>query len=135
MPHIQIFPAQTAYPSREAFAEALGQLRASGEYRLVGGNPIPELPAGSIVLFRYADEVVGEAIVREYVRGAADEARVVLVPGSVRFFKPPLRVEIVQEVIGRDNDLCARGGYCVIDRGLYLKLLAAHVRDRRGEFG
>jgi len=68
VPHIQIFPAQTAYPSREAFAEALGQLRASGEYRLVGGNPIPELPAGSIVLFRYADEVVGEAIVREYRR-------------------------------------------------------------------
>jgi len=135
VPHIQVFPAQAGFPSREAFAESFAQLRASGEYHLTGENAVPELPVGSVVLFRYADEVVGEGVVREYIRGVGDEARVIFAPGSIRFFKPPLLVEIVQEVIGRENDMRAENGYCVIDQGLYLKLLASHVRDRRGEFG
>jgi hypothetical protein len=145
MPHIRIFPAERSFPSREAFAAWLAQLRASGgEYHLM--NAIAELPIGSVVLFRYADEIVGEGVVREYVRrpGAAPsptgeaerhEASVSFAPGSIRFFRPPLPADVIQEVIGRDNDLHSEGGYCIIDRSLYLKLLVAHVRDRVGEFG
>ncbi len=142
MPHIRIFPhSQDEFPSLQTLQTWLmTALKAlGGRYLLQSKNAVADLPAGSIVLFRYGNEIVGEGVVREYKReshtertlaGAVQqyEARVTFAPGSIRLFVPPLAVEELQRIVGDAVPIMVPSGYYIIrDWSVYPKLLAAHI--------
>lgn len=122
-----------------------------GKYLIVNrsvGKPYsPEvLPPGSIVLFRYHDALVAEAVVRCYVREPGQDsedgrdyaAKVIFAPSSIRIYSPPVPVSVLQGIIGGGKDLQGRNSYTlvheiseVVDWTVYPKLLAAHIQ---GEF-
>jgi hypothetical protein len=148
MPHIRIFPhSQEEFPSLDALQTWLmTALKArSGRYLLRSRKAVAELPMGSIVLFRYADDVVGEGVVREYVRESHTgrtltgeeqqyEAQVTFAPDSIRLFAPPVTVEELQRIVGEALPIMIPNGYYIIrDWGVYPKLLAGHV-GRAGAF-
>jgi hypothetical protein len=145
MSHLRIFPhSQNEFPCLDALQTWLmTALRAGGgEYLLRSRNSVADLPAGSIVLFRYGDELVGEAVVREYVRESQTartftgeerhyEARVSFAPSSIRMFSPPIPIEALKVLIrdsGDDKSLTGRNPYYEFTNwAIYPKLLAAHV--------
>jgi len=139
MPHIRIFPHHVkGFPSRDSLTTWLMTcLKArDGEYHLWSANSVAELPAGSVVLFRYANELVGEAVVKRYVReggvgrslsGEEEpyEACVWFTTGSIRLFAPPITIEEVKTLIGESPDIKVERGYYIIrDWSVYPKLLA-----------
>jgi hypothetical protein len=147
MPHIRILPhSQAEFPSRDALTIwLLTALKArAGRYLL--RSPLAELSAGSIVLFRVRNEVVGEAVVREYVRDGEPitdttlagqeqryEAHIDFAPGSIRLFVPPISIETLQQLIGDDPDITvAQGSKIIRDWSLYPKILAKHVATGGG---
>jgi hypothetical protein len=74
-PQIRIFSCGDEFPSPDALVTwLLVALRArGGDYRLRSGNAVAALAAGSFVLFRHGDVIVGEAVVREYTREAGTD--------------------------------------------------------------
>jgi hypothetical protein len=148
MPHIRIFPHSTEeFRSLDLLTTwLLTALKArDGMYRLRSANAVADLKPGSIVLFRHGDVVVGEAVVRAYVREHGTdriltgeeqqyEAVVKFAPDSIRLFAPPVSVQELQQLIGEAPDISVpRGYYAVRNWDVYPKLLAAHV-GRTGAF-
>jgi hypothetical protein len=120
-----------------------------GKYRITSesedsSNRPAELPCGSVVLFRFEDLLVGEAVVHAYSPDpGVDEdsgkkyiARVFFVPSSIRIFCPPIPIKALQVLIGDAKKLTGRNPYYEFtDWTLYPKLLAAHVRGEIREQG
>jgi hypothetical protein len=109
-----------------------------------------DLPAGSIVLFRYHDNLVAEAVVRHYTRepgkdaddGTEYAAKVIFAPSSIRVFSPPVPVTVLQKIINDRKDLSGRNSYTRVEEidgevnwMVYPKLLAAHIRGELPEHG
>src|ERR1700677_1447542 len=70
-PHIRIFPHSRAeFPTKENLTTWLanGLKHRGGQYLLVSRDRVAELPPGSVVLFRYGTDIVGEAVVKESLR-------------------------------------------------------------------
>src|SRR5438067_1623191 len=140
-PHIRVFPCGSEFPSADALVTWLMiALRArGGRYHLRSGDAVADLAPGSVVLFRHGDTIVGEAVVREYVREGGttrsltgqDEpygARVVFAPDTIRVFAPPLGIPDVQRVVGPSPDLTvARTYFSIRDWSVYPRLLAVHL--------
>jgi hypothetical protein len=120
-------------------------LRAlNGRYLLRSRNAVADLLPGSVILFRYGEVIVGEAVVRQYDRELPQveritertltgqvqdyEARVLLAPGSIRLFSPPIGVNELQRIVGSSPDLTVpRGYYAIREWSVYPRLLATHI--------
>lgn len=148
MPHIRIFPcSQEEFVSEGAFQTWLmTSLKAGGgTYLLRSDSRVADLAPGSIVLFRYEDHLVGEGVVREYVKEAHTsrtlageerqyEARVTFALGSIRMFTPPMKIEELQQIVGEAIQINSRMPYYAIRSwDTYPRLLAAHI-GRAGAF-
>ena len=103
-PQVRIFAHSSKdYPTKDdLMAWLLNGLRGrGGEYRLTTAHRVKYLPPGSVVLFRYADEIVGEAVVskeKEIVSGEEYAAQVTLAPSSIRLYSPPLPINRIQQL-------------------------------------
>src|SRR5205807_1304193 len=101
MQHIRIFPhSQKEFPSLDSLMIwLLNALRGKGGvYNLRSADSIKDLPSGSVVLFRYGHNIVGEAVVwkekevyseklKERTLSGEDEeyeAQVTFAPSSIR---------------------------------------------------
>jgi hypothetical protein len=143
MSHIRIFPhSQKEFPSRDFLMTwLLTSLRGlGGVYHLRTAAAVDELPAGSVVLFRHGHEVIGEAVVlkgkevfAEPVKGrtlsseeVSYEARVTFAPSSVRLYAPPLPVDLLQPLTGKDLKQYA-GSYTKLNWDVYPRILEAVV--------
>ncbi len=143
-PHIRIFPhAQEEFPSLDTLTTWLltGLKARGGRYLLRNRDAVAELPPGSLVLFRYGQVVVGEAVVIEHSRdstvsertlaGDAQEygASVLFSPSSIRLYAPPVDVDEQQRLIGDSPNISiAVPKYKIEDWGLYPRLLAHVVK-------
>ena len=142
-PHIRIFPhSQKEFPSRDTLTTWLltGLKARGGRYLLVSKDAVAELPPGSVVLFRYGQVVVGEALVIEYSRDspvgdrnlAGDdqgyEACIWFSPSSIRVYAPPVGIEALQSFIGESPNIVpsAQPYFKIEDWNVYPRLLA-HV--------
>src|SRR6266487_6319741 len=122
-PQIRIFPhSKEEFPSEDSLRTwLLTALRGrGGVYYLLNRDAVRDLPPGSIVLFRYGQKIVGEAVVRkekEPFNGTSRtlagkeeeyEAQVTFPSSSIRLYAPPLPVENID----CDRDLVTfAGGY------------------------
>ena len=149
---IRIFPnARREFETQAELASWLiTGLKANGGKYLItsasadSSNRPRELPCGSVVLFRFKDLLLGEAVVHDYSNeSGVDEddnepyiARVFFVPSSIRIFSPPIPIKALQALIG-DAKGVTRGNpyYEFTDWAIYPKLLAAHVRGEIREQG
>src|SRR5262249_37777561 len=103
-----------------------------GVYHLRNANAVKDLPRGSVVLFRYGDGIVGEAVVCKgkvtfsekktdrTLTGVEAEygAEVTFVPSSIRLYAPPLPVEKLQPHLDKDVVKYA-GAYTDLDWSIY----------------
>jgi hypothetical protein len=143
-PHVRIFPhSQDEFRSRDELTTwLLTAFNAGGSrYLLRSREAVAELPPGSIVLFRFGNDIVGEGVVRAYSRLPAAvtdqtpageqrtyEARVDFAPGSTRLFAPPIPVESLQRLIGESHNIrVARTYHIIPEWSVYPQILAAHV--------
>ena len=143
MPHIRIFPHnQKEFPDRDILTMWLltGLKARGGKYLLVNKNAVAKLPPGSLVLFRYGQLVVGEAVVNEYSRDYSSvkdrnlageyqkyEAYVRFSPSSIRVYAPPVDIKVLQSFIGESPNISVPRTYHKIkDWKVYQRLLA-HV--------
>jgi hypothetical protein len=139
-PHIHIFPhSQKEFPSRDTLTTwLLTGLKARGGKYFLSRDAVAELPPGSLVLFRYGQLVVGEAVVIEHSRelsgdrnGDDDqeyEACVRFSPSSIRIYSPPVRIEDLQSFVGESPNLSpsAQPYFKIENWNVYPRLLA-HV--------
>lgn len=144
-PHIRILPHnQEEFASIDKLTSwLLTSLRArGGRYNLRSRNAIAELPNGSIVLFRYGHNIVGEAIVAGYFRESSIdrtltgkefnyEAYIVFSQTSIRVYAPPLPIKKLQRIIGESLDITtsAQPYYKIEDWNIYPGLLAEIVES------
>jgi hypothetical protein len=142
-PHIRIFPhSKEEFPSLDMLTTwLLTALKArGGRYLIRSASSIADLPSGSIVLFRYGQVIVGEAVVCQYVKDATRnrtvlgqetryEGYVELSESSIRVFVPPLPVDELQGLLGERMNITtsAQPYYKLEDWTIYPRLLAAHV--------
>lgn len=152
-PHIRIFPHDTKEEFRsidQLTSWLLTGLRArGGMYHLKSAGAVADLPRGSLVLFRYGNVIVGEAIVWKEkelenmkdrtVSGemAEYEAKVTFAPSSIRLYSPPLPCDFVQtamKALGDDKDFVKfAGAYTKLENwSIYGSILAEVVS--RGTF-
>src|SRR5262245_6162740 len=116
---VRIFPhSQKEFPSEDSLITWLltGLRGRGGVYHLRHADAVKDLPAGSVVLFRYGHRIVGEAVVckgketlAEKVKdrtltGEEEEygARVTFAPSSIRLYAPPLPVATLQQLLNKD---------------------------------
>lgn len=93
------------------------------------------------MLFRHSDFIVGEAIaiecdsntsVSRMLNGKKREyeATITFAPSSVRLFSPPIRIELLQSIIGSSPKIVtARNNYyCIPDLSVHPRLLYEHLK-------
>jgi hypothetical protein len=136
-PQVRIFPhSKKEFPSVDHLrAWLLNGLRGRGGlYHLRAKDAVAELPPGSIVLFRYGKEIVGEAVVRkgkELIQLKAKdatqsgeeeeyEAQVTFAPSSICLYAPPLTEEQIQT---QKNIITYKGAYVELDWMTYACIL------------
>ncbi len=135
--HVRIFPhSQDEFRSEDNLRTWLltGLRGRGGVYHLRGAHPVKELPAGSVVLFRYGNRIVGEAVVvKEWEtllkpleertltgEEVLYESQVTFSPSSVRLYAPPVPVEQLR----LDKDIVTSGRqYPRLDWGDYALVL------------
>lgn len=140
MQTMRIFPHDPAvFPSVDDLTTwLLTALKAKGgKYRVLGTAPqaVPaNLLQGSVVLFRYADLIVGEAVVLDYIIPAPIEetaeqclAIAIFAPSSIRLYSPPVDVERLSELIGGKPDISVHRTYHSIENWTVYPKLLAHV--------
>jgi hypothetical protein len=139
-PQIRIFPhSREEFPSDDLLRIwLLNALRGrGGRYRLrslKGGKP-QALPPGSIVLFRYADDIIGEAVVQKDIEKESGternlwtgkdveyEALVTFAPSSIRLYAPAVSVQKIQKYVGKDITTAANA-YVELDWNAYASVL------------
>jgi hypothetical protein len=137
---VRIFPhSQQEFPSEDSLLTwLLTALRGrGGVYLLRNANAVKDLPAGSVVLFRYGQNIVGEAIVSKgkevfpekltdrTLTGKEAEygAQVTFVPSSIRLYAPPLPVERLQEHLREKDVVKYAAAYTDLEWSIYAKVL------------
>ncbi|HXC44818.1 MAG TPA: hypothetical protein VNY51_15010 [Candidatus Dormibacteraeota bacterium] len=112
-----------------------------GVYHLTSADAVADLPPGSIVLFRYGHEIIGEAVVRKgketgsvtgrTLLGEDGEyaARVTFAPSSIRLYSPPLPVKQIQQYTEKDISSSAQP-YYKLDWCVYGRILKEVVSRR-----
>lgn len=144
-PHIRIFPhSQEEFASIDTLTTwLLTGLRArGGRYRLRSRDALAELPIGSIVLFRYGNKIVGEAIVAGYFRESSIDrtlageefeykAYIMFSQTSIRVYAPPVPTKKLQAILGDSLDITksAIPYYKIEDWTIYPRLLAEIVES------
>lgn len=143
IPQVRIFPhSQEEFPSKDLLmAWLLNGLRGrGGEYHLASADSVADLPPGSIVLFRYGNEIVGEAVVwkekETFPEGKKGKnllgqegqygAQVTFAPSSIRLYSPPLLVDKIQSQLDRlqvKKDLSGARPYYLLDWNTYGHIL------------
>jgi len=144
-PHIRIFPhSKEEFPSVDSLTTWLlnGLKARGGTYHMRSSKAVKDLEAGSIVLFRYHDKIVGEGVVSNYIKGAASdktiagedveyEARTVFSPSSIRVYSPPVDIEALQSLIGDQPNIVpsAQPYFIINDWSVYPRLLALVIQQ------
>ncbi len=148
-PHIRIFPhSQEEFPFEDDLtAWLLTALRGGGGvYHLRRADRVKNLPPGSLVLFRYGQKLVGEAVVRKgkevfseklKIRALSGkevkyEAQVTFAPSSIRLYAPPIAVQQIQPYIKEKDLMKYAGVYVKLDWAIYARILAEVIS--RGVF-
>ena len=137
---IRIFPH-----SREEF-EADDELRTwlhnglrlrDGKYYLRSIQPVGlgKNPPGTLVLFRFDKEILGEAVVKEDVvkverqRGDVEyEGMIKFEASSIRIYRKPIKVEYLEKLTGRDLSV-AKTYFKFDDWNIYHRILEEAVKD------
>jgi hypothetical protein len=142
---VRIFPhSQTEFPSEDSLLTwLLTSLRGrGGVYLLRNPNAITDLPPGSVVLFRYGQKIVGDAIVwrgketfSEKVKDrtltgedAEYGAQVTFVPSSIRLYAPALPVSRLQPHLTKDVVNYAPA-YTILEWSVYAVVLQEVVSN------
>jgi hypothetical protein len=143
-PQVRIFPhSQTEFPSKDLLMTWLliGLRGRGGVYHLTSADAVASLPPGSIVLFRYGHEIIGEAVVRKgkEVQRAGGRtllgddgeyaAQVTFAPSSIRLYSPPLPVKQIQQHTEKDISSSAQP-YYKLDWDVYGHILKEVVSGR-----
>jgi hypothetical protein len=132
---VRIFPhSQQEFPSEDSLLIWLltGLRGRGGVYHLRNADAVKDVPPGSVVLFRYGNRIVGEAVVRKgkevfpekvkdrTLTGEEAEygAQVTFVPSSIRLYAPPLPVDRLQPHLNKDVVKYA-GAYTELEWGMY----------------
>jgi hypothetical protein len=132
---VRIFPHSTKeFPSEDNLVAWLltGLRGRGGVYRLRNADSVKDVPPGSVVLFRYANRIVGEAVVWKgketfptkvkdrTLTGEEAEygAQVTFVPSSIRLYAPPVPVERLQPHLDKDLVVYA-GAYTDLEWSFY----------------
>jgi hypothetical protein len=127
-PQVRIFPHnKEEFPERDDLMTWLlnGLRGRGGKYRLKSAHNVNHLPAGSIVLFRYADEIIGEAVVAIEKKDAPDKeyaALVTFAPSSIRLYSPPLGMDKIQPIVDKSpikKDLSIARSYYILNWDIY----------------
>lgn len=132
MPHIRIFPhSREQFESDDVLKDWLKQ--NNGEYWLKSLQPIKSVPTGSIVLFRFDKEIVGEAVVQRDIRKLdtnefESEGKIKFEPASIRIYKKPLKIKTLEKFTGK-NLKGANIYYKIYTWSIYSKILAETVKD------
>jgi hypothetical protein len=101
-------------------------------YHLRHADAVKDVPPGSVVLFRYGNRIVGEAVVCKGKEVFAEKkkertltgeeaeygAQLTFVPSSIRLYAPPLPVERLQPHLTKDVVKFA-GAYTDLDWAIY----------------
>ena len=137
---IRIFPH-----SREEF-ETDDELRTwlhnglrlrDGKYYLRSIQPVGlgKNPPGTLVLFRFDKEILGEAVVKEDVvkverqRGDVEyEGMIKFEASSIRIYRKPIKVEYLEKLTGRDLSV-AKTYFKFDDWNIYHRILEEAVKD------
>ena len=104
-----------------------------GVYHLRDVDAVKSIPPGSVVLFRYGNRIVGDAIVwkdKEVLpQGFKDrtltgevteyEAKVTFGPSTIRLYAPPVSVERLQPHMDHKDVVKFPGAYTHLDWALY----------------
>ncbi len=137
---VRIFPhSQDEFPSEDSLLTwLLTSLRArGGEYYLRHSDSVKDLPPGSVVLFRYGHEIVGEAVVWKGKEVFPDKvkdrtltgeeaeygAKVTFASSSIRLYAPPLQVERLQLNLPEKDVVKFAGAYTSLDWSIYGRIL------------
>jgi hypothetical protein len=141
---VRIFPhnVEDEFPSEDLLRMWLlnGLRGRGGEYHLRNKDAVADLPPGSIVLFRWGNAIVGEAVVWKqkevFPQKKKDrtllgkeqeyEAQVTFAPSSIRLYAPPLPVKLIQPHTGKD--LTFAGACTVLDWDVYARILEEVVK-------
>ena len=139
-PQLRIFPhSPKEFPSEDSLRIwLLGGLRGRGGlYHLLSADRVAELPPGSVVLFRYGQRIIGEAVVSSPYEVLAEKARdkttyggeeeeyaaqVTFAPSSVRLYAPPLPLEQIEQYTDKDLRTYA-GVYPILTWDIYAHVL------------
>ena len=142
MSTIRIFPhSREEFRSADELASWLqsGLRYRDGKYHLrrVGAG-IGSIPPGSVVLFRFDKEIIGEAIVKQDVveeeivdSGYTYKGYIQFEQSSVRVYRGFLPIEFLEKATGKDLSV-ARTYYKIDDWGVYAKVIKEQVK--RGGF-
>lgn len=139
---IRIFPhSRKEFRSADELASWLqsGLRDRDGKYHLRNvGAGIGSTPPGSVVLFRFDKEIIGEAIVKQDVieeeivdSGYTYKGYIQFEQSSVRVYRGFLPIEFLEKASGRDLSV-ARPYYKIDDWGVYAKVIKEQVK--RGGF-
>ncbi|MGO8816153.1 MAG: hypothetical protein ACLQVG_16065 [Terriglobia bacterium] len=138
---VRIFPHnREEFPSEDLLRMWLlnGLRGRGGVYHFRSADVVKDFPPGSIALFRYRHEIIGEAVVqkkkvaqKEKVRMLSGEeaeyaAKITFAPSSIRLYAPPLPVNKIHQP-GK-NLLKFAGGYPVLDWKVYGHILEEIVK-------
>jgi hypothetical protein len=132
---VRIFPhSQKEFPSEDSLLTWLltGLRGRCGVYHLRHADAVKDVPPGSVVLFRYGNRIVGEAVVWKGKETFAEKvkdrtltgeeaeygAQVTFLPSSIRLYAPPVPVERLQPHLDKDVVKYA-GAYTELDWGIY----------------
>lgn len=145
--HIRVFPhSRDEFPTVHSLQTWLmNSLKASGgNYYLRSPTAVKDLDRGSIMLFRYGDEIVGEAVVHVHELGRFDrstpsgelvtyQSRIEIETSSIRLYAPPIPVEDLQKMNhDRTNMITSAQPYYRIDNWeVYPKLIASVIEKGR----
>jgi hypothetical protein len=133
---LRIFPhSQEEFPTEDSLRTwLLTALRGrGGVYHLRHRDSVKSVPPGTVVLFRYGNRIVGEAVVckdkevfAEALRdrtlaGVVTEygAQVTFVPSSIRLYAPPVPVERLQPHINDKDVVVYPGAYTNLEWAIY----------------
>jgi len=137
---VRIFPhSQQEFPSEDSLlAWLLTGLRArGGVYLLRNPNAVKDPPPDSVVLFRYGQRIVGEAVVckgketfaekvkRRTLTGEEVEygAAITFAPSSIRLYAPPVSIEWLQRHLQNKDVVKFPPAYHELEWDVYAKVL------------
>lgn len=139
METLRIFPHDAAVFATEDDLTAwiMTALKArGGRYYLLADDPRP-VPAenmmepGSVVLFRYANNIVGEAVIRSFDKtagtqrdGRSYQAVATFVTSSIRIYSPAISTHALQQLIGESPNISVERSYHQLDWSAYPKVLS-----------